>query len=43
MLEGYPNAAYILRDRIVSRSQQAIEDLSDVRVLLDISPPSAPQ
>ena len=43
MLEGYLNAAYILRDRILSRSQQAIEDLSDVRALLDTSPPAAQQ
>ena len=43
MLEGYPNAAYILRDRIVSRSHAAIEDLNDVRVLLDFSPSSQQQ
>jgi CRP-like cAMP-binding protein len=43
MLEGYPNAAYLLRDRIVSRAQQALSELSDVRAMLDTSPPPLPQ
>ena len=43
MLEGDPNAAYLLRDRIVSRAQQALSELSDVRAMLDTSPPPLPQ
>ena len=43
MLEGYPTAAYILRDRIVARSEQAIAELTDVRALLDISQPPLAQ
>ena len=43
MLEGYPNAAYILRERIVARAQQATSELSDVRAMLDASPPPLPQ
>ena len=39
MLEGYPDAAHILRDQIVARAQQALDDMTDVRALLDTSPP----
>jgi hypothetical protein len=38
MLEGYPEAAYILRDQIVTRAHQALGEMSDVRALLDASP-----
>jgi hypothetical protein len=39
MLEGYPHAAHILRDQIVTRAQQAITEMSDIRALLDTSQP----
>jgi CRP-like cAMP-binding protein len=39
MLEGYPQAAHILRDQIVARARQAITEMSDIRALLDTSPP----
>jgi CRP-like cAMP-binding protein len=38
MLEGYPNAAHILRDQIVARAQQAMTEMTDIRALLDTSP-----
>jgi CRP-like cAMP-binding protein len=38
MLEGYPEAAYILRDQIVARAHQALGEMADVRALLDASP-----
>ena len=41
MLEGYPEAAHILRDQIVHRAQQALTEMSDVRARLDTS--AAPQ
>lgn len=37
MLEGYPQAAGILRDHITRRAQQTLQDMSDVRALLDTS------
>ena len=37
MLEGYPDAARILRDQIVMRAQQAQVEMSDIRALLDAS------
>ena len=37
MLEGYPEAAHILRDQIVQRAQQSLNELSDVRARLDTS------
>jgi CRP-like cAMP-binding protein len=37
MLEGYPEAAHILRDQIVRRAQQALAEMSDVRAKLDTS------
>ncbi|MBN8964924.1 MAG: cyclic nucleotide-binding domain-containing protein, partial [Rhizobiales bacterium] len=37
MLEGYPEAAYILRDQIVARAREALNEMSDVRALLDTS------
>jgi CRP-like cAMP-binding protein len=43
MLEGYPNVAYILRDSIMTRARQAIAELTDVRALLDASPPPLAQ
>ena len=41
MLEGYPEAADKLREQIVRRAQQTVQDMSDVRALLDTS--QAPQ
>jgi CRP-like cAMP-binding protein len=41
MLEGYPQAAHVLRDQIMVRAQQALVDMSDVRALLDIGTPPA--
>ena len=37
MLEGYPDAAHVLRDQIVTRAQQALNEMSDVRAMLDTS------
>ena len=37
MLEGYPQAAQILREQIVVRAQQALTEMSDVRALFDTS------
>src|SRR6187455_334004 len=37
MLEGYPNAANVLRDQIVTRAQYALKEMSDVRSILDTS------
>jgi hypothetical protein len=41
MLEGYPQAAHVLRDQIIVRAQQALIDMSDVRAMLDTSTPPA--
>jgi hypothetical protein len=41
MLEGYPQAADILREQIIRRAQQTLKDMTDVRAMLDASP--APQ
>lgn len=35
MLEGYPEAANILRDQIVRRAQETLKDMTDVRAMLD--------
>ena len=37
MLEGYPHAAQVLRDQIVTRAQHALKEMSDVRAMLDTS------
>ena len=37
MLEGYPEAAGIMREQIVRRAQQTVKDMTDVRALLDTS------
>ena len=37
MLEGYPDAAHILRDQIVARAQQALAEMTDMRAMLDAS------
>ena len=37
MLEGYPDAAHVLRDQIVTRAQHALKEMSDVRAMLDTS------
>ncbi|MEI8154236.1 MAG: cyclic nucleotide-binding domain-containing protein [Hyphomicrobiales bacterium] len=39
MLEGYPQAALILRDQITMRAQQAVAEIADVRAMLDASTP----
>lgn len=41
MLEGYPQAAHVLRDQIMLRAQQALVEMTDVRALLDTSTPPA--
>ncbi|MBX9847155.1 MAG: cyclic nucleotide-binding domain-containing protein [Xanthobacteraceae bacterium] len=41
MLEGYPEAANILRDQISARARNAVAEMTDVRAMLDASP--APQ
>jgi CRP-like cAMP-binding protein len=42
MLEGYPDAADMLRQQIVRRAQETLQDITDVRAMLDASPPPAP-
>jgi len=37
MLEGYPEAADILRNQIASRAQHALSEMGDIRALLDAS------
>ena len=37
MLEGYPEAAVVLREQIVARAQQSLEEIRDVRAMLDAS------
>jgi CRP-like cAMP-binding protein len=37
MLEGYPEAANMLREQIVRRAQQTLKDITDVRAMLDAS------
>ena len=41
MMEGYPEAAGVLREQIVRRAQETLKDMNDVRALLDTS--QAPQ
>jgi CRP-like cAMP-binding protein len=43
MLEGYPNAAHVLRDQIAARAQQALAEMTDVRAMLDTSQPPPAQ
>ena len=38
MLEGYPEAADILRDQIAARARSALAEMTDVRAILDASP-----
>ena len=38
MLEGYPEAADILRDQIAARARHAVAEMTDVRAMLDTSP-----
>jgi CRP-like cAMP-binding protein len=42
MLEGYPQAAGVLRDQIVRRAQQMFQDMTGVRTFLDVTPPPKP-
>ena len=37
MLEGYPEAAVVLREQIMARAQQSLEEIRDVRAMLDAS------
>jgi CRP-like cAMP-binding protein len=37
MLEGYPEAAVILRNEIAARAQQSLQEMSNVRAMLDTS------
>jgi len=37
MLEGYPEAAYVLRDQIAARTRESLISMSDVRAMLDAS------
>jgi hypothetical protein len=37
MLEGYPEAADILRQQISVRMQQAVGQMADIRAMLDAS------
>ena len=40
MLEGYPHVAFILRDQIAARAQQAVIEMNDARAMFDASPPT---
>ena len=44
MLEGYPDAAHMLRQQLATRAQNALGAIHDVRALLDASetPPNQP-
>jgi CRP-like cAMP-binding protein len=37
MLEGYPDAAIKLRDQVAARTQQAMQEIGNVRAMLDAS------
>ena len=37
MLEGYPDVADLLRQQIVRRAQETLQDITDVRAMLDAS------
>jgi hypothetical protein len=37
MLEGYPEAAQLLREQIAARAQQSIVEMRNVRAMLDTS------
>jgi CRP-like cAMP-binding protein len=37
MLEGYPQAAEMLREQVIRRAQETLKDIADVRVMLDVS------
>ncbi len=37
MLEGYPEAAYKLREQLMARAQQSLGEMRNVRALLDTS------
>jgi len=37
MLEGYPDAAHTLREQIAARTTQSMQDIANVRALLDAS------
>jgi CRP-like cAMP-binding protein len=37
MLEGYPEAAIQLREQIISRTEQSMREMRDVRAMLDVS------
>jgi CRP-like cAMP-binding protein len=37
MLEGYPDAAQVLREQIAARAKQSLVEITDVRALLDAS------
>jgi CRP-like cAMP-binding protein len=37
MLEGYPEAADILRDQIAARARHALAEMTDIRAMLDTS------
>jgi CRP-like cAMP-binding protein len=39
MLEGYPDAATTLRDQIAARTAQSMQEMSNIRALLDTSEP----
>jgi hypothetical protein len=36
MLEGYPEAAQVLREQFVARAQQSVGAVYDLRSLLDV-------
>ena len=41
MLEGYPQAAHVLREQVLARAREAVSEMSSVRGRLDTSLPPA--
>jgi CRP-like cAMP-binding protein len=41
MLEGYPDAAHTLREQIAARAAQSMQEMGNIRSILDMSDPSA--
>jgi CRP-like cAMP-binding protein len=41
MLEGYPDAANTLREQIAARAAQSMQEMGNIRTMLDMSDPPA--
>lgn len=42
MLEGYPDAAHMLRQQLAARAQHTLSAMHDVRAIMDVSETTAP-